>query len=133
MEDNHKEEEAMDHHSKHNHHNHQEESEIKTNVTYQDEIISIELEDHEGAAPKLAIEHEKEMHFIMVSNDLEEYYHLHPEKEQGGLYTINQPLSDGTYQAFIDIVPEGKTYQPDPNTVQIGTSETNKTSLEKED
>ncbi|WP_227994992.1 hypothetical protein [Oceanobacillus sp. CFH 90083] len=131
-EDNQKEAEDMDH-SKHDHHNHQEESEVKTNVTYNDEKISIELEGHEGAAPELAVEHEKEMHFIMVSNDLEEYYHLHPEKEQEGLYTINQPLNAGTYQAFVDIAPEGKAYQPAPNTVQVGTSETNKTSLEKED
>ncbi|WP_339229543.1 hypothetical protein NSQ77_05870 [Oceanobacillus sp. FSL K6-2867] len=120
-------------HSKHNHHNHQGESEVKTNVTYDNEKISIKLEDHEGATPELAVEHEKEMHFILVSNDLEEYYHLHPEKVQDGLYTINQPLSDGTYQAFVDIVPEGKAYQPAPNTVQVGTGKTNKTSLERED
>ncbi|WP_040980566.1 MULTISPECIES: hypothetical protein [Oceanobacillus] len=120
-------------HHHHHHHNHQGESEVKANVTYNDEVVSIELEDQEGAAPKLAIEHEKEMHFIMVSNDLEEYYHLHPEKQKDGLYTVNQSLNDGTYQAFVDIVPEGKAYQPVPNTVQVGTNETGKANLESED
>lgn len=127
-----KEEEEMDH-SEHNHHDHEVESEVTTDVTYDNETISIALEDNTGAAPELAMEHEAEMHFIMVSTDLEEYYHLHPEKKQEGVYTVDQSLNDGTYQAFIDIAPKGKEYQIAPNTVQVGTSETGKASLESQD
>lgn len=120
-------------HSHHHHHHHSGESEVKAKVTYKDGKISIALEDNTGKAPELALAHEKEMHFIMVSNDLEHYYHLHPEKEQEGLYTINHPLNDGTYQAFVDITPKEKAYQAAPNTVQVGTNETGKAALKPDD
>ncbi|MEK4300287.1 hypothetical protein MKY30_13005 [Oceanobacillus sp. FSL W8-0428] len=58
----------MDH--SHHHHNYSDESEVKATVTYKDGKISISLEDNTGKAPELALAHEKELHFIMVSNDL---------------------------------------------------------------
>ncbi|WP_249260965.1 hypothetical protein [Virgibacillus pantothenticus] len=88
------------------------------------------MEDHIGNPPVLAVQHEKEMHFIIVSNDLEKYYHLHPEKEQQGLYTVKQVLNDGTYQAFVDIATEDRAYQVTPNTLQVGTKETSKANLD---
>ncbi|WP_339285127.1 hypothetical protein [Oceanobacillus sp. FSL K6-3682] len=121
----------MDH--SHHHHNYSDESEVKATVTYKDGKISISLEDNTGKAPELALAHEKELHFIMVSNDLEHYYHLHPEKEQDGLYTINHHLNDGTYKAFVDITPKKKAYQAAPNTVQVGTNETGKAALKPDD
>ena len=48
--------------------------------------------------------HEKE-HFVLVSNDMEKYYHLHPQKHEG-LFIINQQLEPGTYQAFVDVTPK---------------------------
>ncbi|MGP9043488.1 hypothetical protein [Cytobacillus kochii] len=128
-----KEEETMEHRQHNHHHDHQVESELNTNVTYNDGRVFIKLEADNGNPPKLAKEHEKEIHFIIVSNDLEAYYHLHPDKEQQGSYVVNQELSDGTYQAFVDITPENKAYQVVPNPVQIGTNETDKVSLESED
>lgn len=117
-------------HSKHNHHHaHHGESEISIDVTYNNGKILIKLEDDNGIPPKLAIQHEKEMHFIIVSNDLEEYYHLHPEKEKQGLYVVKQVLTDGTYQAFVDISPVKKAYKITPNTVQVGSKETSKAGL----
>lgn len=116
-------------HSAHNQVN----SEVVVNVSYQDEVITVELKDNEGNVPELAISHEKEMHFIMVSNDLEEYYHLHPEKKQAGVYAIEQPLKDGTYQAFVDITPKDKAYSPSPRTVQVGDVKTPHNKLGKED
>ncbi|WP_042144333.1 hypothetical protein [Paucisalibacillus sp. EB02] len=120
-------------HSHHHNHDHHVESEVKTNVTYNDGKIFIKLKDNTGAIPELAFEHEAKMHFIMVSNNLEEYYHLHPEQEQEGTYAVSQSLNDGTYQAFVDITPVNKAYQISPNPVQVGTSETDKASLESED
>lgn len=120
-------------HSKHHHHDHNVESEVKTNVIYNEGKVLIKLEDDNGNSPELSIQHEKEMHFMIVSNDLEKYYHLHPEKEQQGAYTVNQVLNDGTYQAFIDITPENKAYQIVPNTLQVGANETSKVNLEGND
>ncbi|WP_077596145.1 hypothetical protein [Oceanobacillus kimchii] len=119
--------------SKHHHHDHNVESEVKTNVMYNDGKVFVDLEDDNGTPPELAIQHEKEMHFIIVSNDLEEYYHLHPEKVQQGSYSVNQALNNGTYQAFVDIAPENKVYQIEPNTLQVGTNETSKANLEGKD
>lgn len=124
----------MDHsHHNHYHHDHQVESEVKTNVTYKDGKVFIRLKDDNGIPSELAVQHEKEMHFIIVSNDLEEYYHLHPEKEQQGVYAVSQPLNDGTYQAFVDIAPENKAYQIIPNTLQVGTKETSNVNLDEKD
>lgn len=123
----------MDHSKHHHHHNHHVESEIKTKVTYNNGKVFIELEDDNGNSPELAVQHGKEMHFIIVSNDLEKYYHLHPEKEQEGSYAVNQALNDGTYQAFVDIAPENKAYQITSNTLQVGINETSKVNLEGKD
>lgn len=124
-ESNQEEDEDMDHKHEHEHeHGHEIDSEVKTDVSYDNEELVISLEDDTGAAPELAVEHEKEMHFILISNDLEDYYHLHPEKEEEGRFRVNQALADGTYQAFVDIVPENKAYTPPPNPLQIGTEET---------
>lgn len=125
-ESNQEEDEDMDHEHGHEH---ESESEVKTDVSYDNEELIISLEDDTGAAPELAIEHEKEMHFILISNDLEEYYHLHPEKEEEGRFRVNQALEDGTYQVFVDIVPENKAYTPAPNLLQVGTEETAKAHL----
>ncbi|WP_054860587.1 hypothetical protein [Gracilibacillus sp. JCM 18860] len=126
-------------HSEHNHHHHAHQhhhhakSEIKTDVTYENGKILIKLEDNNGKPPELAIQHKKEMHFIIISNDLEKYYHLHPVKEQQGIYSVEQVLSDGTYQAFVDITPENKAYQIKPNTLQVGIRATSKVTLGKKD
>lgn len=114
-------------------HAHNLESEVNTNVTYDNEKVLIKVEDHIGNPPVLAVQHEKEMHFIIVSNDLKKYYHLHPEKEQQGLYTVKQVLNDGTYQAFVDIAPEDRAYQVTSNTLQVGTKETSKANLDRMD
>ncbi len=119
----------MENHHHHHHHHHEVKSEIATHVTYDNKEIFIELEDDTGAAPELAVEHEKEMHFIVISNDLEEYYHLHPKKEQQGTYRASKALNEGTYQAFVDISPENKKYQAAPNLLQVGSDETAKVNL----
>src|SRR5699024_1062500 len=97
----------MNHHEHHHAHENVE-SEVNTKVTYDNGKVFIKVEDSMGNPPELSVQHEKEMHFMIVSNDLEKYYHLHPTKEQQGLYVVNQELDEGTYQAFVDIAPENK-------------------------
>ena len=122
----------MNHHEHHHAHENVE-SEVNTKVTYDNGKVFIKVEDSMGNPPELSVQHEKEMHFMIVSNDLEKYYHLHPTKEQQGLYVVNQELDEGTYQAFVDIAPENKAYHVTPNTLQIGTTETPKAHLGGED
>lgn len=80
----------MNHHNhSHHYHDHSGKSEVKTTVTYKDGKISIALEDNTGKVPELALAHEKEMHFIMVSNNLEQYYHLHSKKSRKTFIPFN--------------------------------------------
>jgi hypothetical protein len=114
----------------HNHEYHSNKPEIKANVVYRDGNIKITLEDEFNNAPLLDTMHEKkEMHFVLVSNDMEKYYHLHPKKKHEGLFIINQQLEPGTYQAFVDVTPKNHVYSVHPIELQIGDKITSTTSL----
>lgn len=60
------------------------------------------------------------MHFIIVSADLQEYYHGHPEKQDHGIYTLQKELSDNEYKVFIDIAPKNLTYAVSPINLRVG-------------
>lgn len=109
----------MDHHTEH-HHAVTEESEVTTIVSYEDGVITIELKDNEGNAPELGISHEKEMHFILVRADLQEYYHGHPEKQGGSIYTLRKELSNNEYKVFVDIAPKNLSYAVSPIDLHVG-------------
>ncbi|MET8003430.1 hypothetical protein [Nonomuraea glycinis] len=54
------------------------------------------------------VEHDKKLHFIVVSRDLDSFQHLHPEEEGGGVWSVKLELpAAGTYRAFADFVPAG--------------------------
>ncbi|MEK3886776.1 hypothetical protein [Bacillus sp. FSL K6-3431] len=115
----------MDHHAEHhNHHHHhltvQGESEVTANVMYEEGVITIELKDQHGNAPELGISHEKEMHLIIVSADLEEYFHCHPKKQSDGIYTLQKELADNEYKVFVDIAPENLSYTVSPIELHVG-------------
>ncbi|GIH27191.1 hypothetical protein Aph01nite_55010 [Acrocarpospora phusangensis] len=52
-------------------------------------------------------EHEKKLHFIVVSRDLGHFQHLHPELGGDGVWSVPLELpSAGTYRAFADFTPD---------------------------
>lgn len=52
--------------------------------------------------------HEEKLHLIVVSKDLKQYFHEHPEMSNEGVWTANLPLAaDGTYRVIADFVPKG--------------------------
>ena len=112
----------MDHHAEHHHHHHTVagKSEVTASVTYADGVITIELKDKEGNAPEIGISHEKEMHFVIVSADLQEYYHGHPENQGNGIYTLPKELSDNEYKVFVDIAPKNLSYAVTPIELHAG-------------
>ncbi|AIC92980.1 hypothetical protein [Shouchella lehensis] len=127
------EESDVDHSGHNQHENHGTgKSQVITHVMYQEDQLMIQLEDDEGNIPDLDISHEKEMHVIVVSNDLKQYLHLHPEKQGEGVFVINQSLADGEYQIFVDVSPKGKLYTPSANAIQVGEVPTTKTQLEED-
>jgi hypothetical protein len=54
------------------------------------------------------VEHDKKLHFIVVSRDLGTFQHLHPAEAGDGVWSIKLTLPDaGAYRAFADFVPAG--------------------------
>ena len=54
------------------------------------------------------IEHDKELHLVVVGRDLAGYAHLHPTRDGDGVWTVTTPaLAPGSYRVFADFVPAG--------------------------
>lgn len=117
------EEENMDHQNSHHaHENHSTNttSEVTPKVSYANGEITIELKDINNNVPELEVSHEKYMHFIVVSSDLNEYHHVHPEKTGDGIYKQKVRLSGQSYKAFVDIKPKGLQYSVKPIEFHVG-------------
>lgn len=101
------------------------ESEVNVNVEYKDSVIDITLRDKQGnPVNDFEINHEKLMHLIVVSDDLEEYYHLHPKKTGEGIFQVEHKLADGSYKVFVDIKPKHLNYSVMPSEIKVGESNT---------
>jgi hypothetical protein len=56
--------------------------------------------------------HEKLMHFIVVSNNLQSFQHLHPKYQGKGIFVVRTALPmQGAYTAFADYTPKGQSKQ----------------------
>lgn len=99
-------------------------SDINTTVSYKgkEHILSVHLEDPNGKAPELNATHEKLMHLIVVSEDLNEYYHLHPIQKNASTFESNIDLTGHLYRSFVDINPKGKTYIIEPIPFEVGSA-----------
>jgi hypothetical protein len=52
--------------------------------------------------------HDRELHLILVSRDLDDYLHVHPERDATGTWSTDLPdLAPGSYRAFADVQPAG--------------------------
>jgi len=118
-----KEQTHKDNHSKdsgHSDHVAHSKSELVTNVKYEEGLITIDVKDKDQNSPELEISHEKIMHLIIVSADLEDYYHLHPEEKGNGVYTLKFDLPENSYKAFVDIKPKNLAYKVSPIELHVG-------------
>ncbi|MDN4525647.1 hypothetical protein [Fictibacillus fluitans] len=105
-------------------------NEIQTDVEYDSGELRIKLKDKNGnPVDQLDVNHEKLMHFIVVSRDLKQYYHLHPQKAEAGLFKVRHKLEPGSYRAFVDIKPKTKAYTVTPVDVQVGNNKTKSPDL----
>lgn len=66
------------------------------------------VKDKQGAVVKdLQIVHEKPMHLLIVSRDLAEFYHVHPEQSADGSYRVQHTFpSGGDYRLYADFTPK---------------------------
>ncbi|MFG6192166.1 hypothetical protein [Nonomuraea sp. JJY05] len=54
------------------------------------------------------VEHDKKLHFIVVSRDLASFQHVHPDMSADGVWSVKLTLDDpGAYRAFADFTPTG--------------------------
>lgn len=101
--------------------NHDGESEVIPTLQVEDGELIITLKDLEGnPVSDLEVNHEKLLHLIVVSTDLKEYHHLHPQTNEPGVFKVDHSLPAGEYKAFIDIKPKEKTYAVAPISFMVG-------------
>ncbi|WP_431922371.1 hypothetical protein [Nonomuraea jabiensis] len=54
------------------------------------------------------VEHDKKLHFIVVSRDLRSFQHVHPDMTPDGTWSVKLTLPKaGSYRAFADFAPTG--------------------------
>ena len=61
------------------------------------------------AISKLPVDHERQMHLIAVSRDLEQFQHVHPEPSASGDFAVTTEFpTEGTYALFDEFVRDGR-------------------------
>lgn len=124
-------------HSNHLSHHHnemeKEKSEVEVSISYSNKVLRVSLMDDKGNVPELELNHEKLLHLIIVSEDLDEYFHLHPPQKDDQTFEQEIILTGSSYKAFVDINPKRKNYSIEPIPVPINktipTYRDNDTSL----
>jgi P-type Cu+ transporter len=112
---------------------HSEGSQVNAFVFNDKDNIKIFLKDKAGnPVDDLEVNHEKLFHLIIVDEQLQKYYHVHPERTGKGEFTIGNLLPNGYYKAFVDIKPKNYAYEVDPIPFVVGIpkSETHGHALE---
>lgn len=110
-----------DDHGDHGAHEGDATSEVEADVQLDGEELTITLKDLDGnPMDALDVSHEKLMHLIVISADLEVFQHLHPEKVSEGVFKAKADLEEGMYQAFVDIKPSELKYVNEPHPVMVG-------------
>lgn len=57
---------------------------------------------------EMDIVHEKAIHLLVVSEDLQEFYHLHPEQQTDGSFKVSFAFPNGGYyRIYADLKPKG--------------------------
>lgn len=89
------------------------------------------VKDEKGAPVRdLQIVHEKPMHLLVVSNDLAQFDHIHPEPQADGTLrvTYNFP-NGGGYKLYADFTPPGARQVVERYDVTVGGPERARTEL----
>lgn len=85
--------------------------------------LSLTVSGREGSpVTEFELEHEKELHLIVVRSDGQHFRHVHPERDDAGAWSIPwEWAAAGSYRVFADFVPaktgEGMTLS---TSVQVG-------------
>jgi len=101
---------------------HSDGSQVNAFVFNDEKNIKIFLKDKAGnPIDDLEVNHEKILHLIIVDEQLQKYYHIHPDRTGEGEFAIGNLLPDGYYKAFVDIKPTSHSYAVEPIPFVVGT------------
>lgn len=76
--------------------------------------VTPKKKDADAEQVALDVEHEKKIHFILVSDDLSWFDHIHPEYTADGSYKVDTKFpAPGKYKAFADYKPTGGSHVVD--------------------
>ena len=94
-------------------------------------VLAFTVKDRTGAIVKdLPIVHEKPMHLLVVSKDLAEFYHIHPEQSADGSYRVEHTFPNGgEYKLYADFTPKNSTQVVEQIDVKVGGTERAKVAL----
>ncbi|MFD1736739.1 hypothetical protein ACFSCX_09185 [Bacillus salitolerans] len=114
----------MQQHHEHSNQQHQQKTnvlvgDVEVLISSHQDSLNIKVCEKTGLNPKLLRSHEKIMHLIIVSKDLEEFHHLHPAQLTENEFSVDVSLSNKEYVAFVDIKPEGMNYSIKPIPIVI--------------
>ena len=93
--------------------------------------LTFTVKDQQGATVKdLQIVHEKPMHLLIVSKDLAEFYHVHPEPSADGSYRVTHTFPNGgDYRLYADFTPQGAVQVVEQIDLTVTGSERAKVAL----
>ncbi len=103
-------------------------TEIQAN---QPSTLSFSVKDNQGAIVKdLQIVHEKPMHLLIVSKDLAEFYHVHPDQSADGSYRVIHTFPNGgEYKMYADFTPRDAVQVIEQINVKVAGRERAKVAL----
>ncbi len=93
--------------------------------------LMLVVKNEQGTVVKdLQIVHEKLMHLLIVSSDLAEFYHIHPEVQPDGSFKVEHVFPNGgNYRLYADITPKDSELVVEKIDVRVAGTERPKTEL----
>lgn len=89
--------------------------------------VSVQFKDASGMPiENYDINHEKLLHLIVVSRDLSQFQHLHPEYNGDGTFNVQTDLpKGGDYKFIADFIPSGGSQMIKSNWVTVSGDQSN--------
>jgi outer membrane murein-binding lipoprotein Lpp len=96
--------------------------------------IELSLRDSAGKSiEEFELNHEKLMHLIVVSEDLAEFSHIHPEYKGAGKFEIKTTFAkSGEYKLFADFIPSGHPQMTMTSNVTVAGKEQAAVPIQKD-
>lgn len=97
-------------------------SQVNAFIQNENNTLKIYLKDKAGnPVDELEVNHEKILHLIITDEQLQKYYHVHPERTGKGEFEVKTDLPNGLYKGFVDIKPKNLSYGVEPIPFVIGS------------